>query len=352
MKKIVLFMLFTIMLPRTAASPLTQSIAAAAKSASYIICLDGGGSKTEMQVLDKNGTVVQLKNKDGISDKIYAPGSNINTVGKAGIELVLKIFLNETMLASAPVTLASIAKGCVIIGGFSGAGRQDQKDCIAALIQRFGFDAKNIVVAHDAELALELAGDRGIILISGTGSICFGRNNGKNLRVGGLGRLIGDEGSGYQIGLAGLRAALEDEFEWGTPTTLKDAVKKHFNLTDELKTIISPFHKGEIAPAKIAALAPIVFSQAEAGDSRAIEIIDGIASDLGELIAKMITLGTFSPCPLYFLGGTFKNKNAEQFIKKIVQAARIEAWQTCNVSKENPTTLIAQKALGLIQGPQ
>ncbi|MFA6527579.1 MAG: BadF/BadG/BcrA/BcrD ATPase family protein [Candidatus Babeliales bacterium] len=346
MKKLSIFS--SIMLTSQTGSVLMQSIAKAIQGSEYTICLDGGGSKTEMQVLDKNRKAVQLKNKDTISDRICAPGSNINTVGDNGVLAVLQTLLNETMLEDTTISLASIAANCSIVGGFAGAETQEAKESITNLIKKFGFNANTIVVAGDAEIALEFASDNGIILISGTGSVCFGKNYGKFFRVGGLGRLIGDEGSGYQIGLAGLKAALEDEYGWGKATTLKEAIKKHFNLT-ELKNIIRPFHSGEVSPARIAAIAPIVFSHAEEGDCCAINIIDTMASNLGTLLATMVQKGKFNYCKLYFLGGTFKNKNADQFIKKIINAAKIdipkiESWPAHNISEENPTMLVVWKA--------
>lgn len=344
MKKLLLLLIF-LSAARTvqARSALTQSIAKAIKDAEYIICLDGGGSKTELQVLDKNGVVLSLKSKDLISDRVYASGSNINTVGDDGIQAVLLTLLNETMFENTTVSLASIVKNGAIVGGFAGAETQEAKESITNLIKKFGFNANTIVVAGDAEVALEFADDNGIILISGTGSVCFGRKQEKSLRVGGLGRLIGDEGSGYQIGLAGLKAALEDEYGWGKPTTLKEAIKKHFNFT-EIKNIIRPFHRGEVSPARIAALAPIVFRHGEEGDFCATNIIDTMARNLSALLTTMIQQGQFSCCPLYFLGGTFKNKNADQFIKKIIDTTKIEHWLIHNISRENPTTLIVQKS--------
>ncbi len=51
------------------------------------------------------------------------------------------------------------------------------------------------------------SGKAGSILIAGTGSIMFGKDEaGEIHRVGGFGRFIGDEGSGYRIGRIGLNA--------------------------------------------------------------------------------------------------------------------------------------------------
>ncbi len=68
---------------------------------------------------------------------------------------------------------------------------------------------KKFVVESDARVALEgaFSGNPGSILIAGTGSIMFGKDSKGNIhRVGGFGRILGDEGSGFHIARSGLTA--------------------------------------------------------------------------------------------------------------------------------------------------
>src|SRR6185436_12121197 len=47
------------------------------------------------------------------------------------------------------------------------------------------------------------------LVLSGTGSCCFGQTaDGGKAKVGGWGHILGDKGSGYEIGLRGLKAVV------------------------------------------------------------------------------------------------------------------------------------------------
>lgn len=327
----------------TAQLSLDSSIQNALSNSNYIICIDGGGSKTELQILDGHGKLVKLKQNEISTYSIKSGGSNINVSGENGVKNTLDALLCNLKIAETNIDLKAIASQCSIIGGFSGAGSRETQNIIKNLFKEYeGFDEKKIIITSDANIAIESVSGDGIILISGTGSICFGQKGTNRFRVGGLGRLIGDEGSGYYIGIRALKAALEQEYGWGNATTLTDVLKTYFNTSD-LKTIVAPFYAGKITPYQIAALAPIVFDQAEKNDFIALAIINKSAQKLGKMLAQMIRIGQFLNCPVYFFGGIFKNKNASLFIKNILTAADIEEWKIFNNSTVNPTVLTVQR---------
>ncbi len=80
--------------------------------------------------------------------------------------------------------------------------------------------APKLTILSDIELAHRRAfgeTDAGIVLSGGTGSIAFGRNSkGKTARAGGLGVMVGDEGSGFWIGKTWLKKNFEDRGDWQT----------------------------------------------------------------------------------------------------------------------------------------
>src|SRR5262249_4469681 len=92
--------------------------------------------------------------------------------------------------------------------GMSG-GPEDKREILSGILR-----AECLVVTTDAVIALAGATEngQGIITISGTGSIAFGRNAaGRSMRAGGWGYIYGDEGSAFDIGRQALRAALRLE---------------------------------------------------------------------------------------------------------------------------------------------
>jgi N-acetylglucosamine kinase-like BadF-type ATPase len=198
----------------------------------------------------------------------------------------------------------------------------------------------------DAEMALQLIDGEGISLIAGTGSICLGKKNETLFRVGGLGRILGDEGSGYQIGLQALKAALAEEYGWGIATSLTPALKDLFQVTD-LKTLIPKINLGEIPPSKIALSAPLVFCKALEQDEIANEIIDRAARDLGDLLTKMVNISSLSDCEIHLWGGIFKNTHSEVFIQKVMETLpeTHRNLKIVNQSQDNPAILFAIKNL-------
>lgn len=344
--KYFVLLLFFNLSPLIAQFSLTESIRNALRNSNYIICIDGGGSKTELQVLDKYGELVALKQNDikddTIAYSIKSGGSNINVLGENGVKKTLDMLLGDLKITQTDASLKSIALQCAVIGGFSGAGRIEAQNTIKNLFKSYGFDENKIIIVSDADMALASVDGDGIILISGTGSICFGKNGMELVRVGGLGKVVGDQGSGYYIGLHAIKAALEDEYGWGTATTLKKCLQDYFKTSD-LKSIIGFLNKGEITNYQVASIAPIVFEQAKMNDPVALKIINKAVKKLGDMLVRMVQNGKFLTCPIYFFGGTFKNKDAIQFIQKILQEAHLASWQTFNMSENNPTVLAVQR---------
>src|SRR4051812_33742515 len=80
----------------------------------YILCIDGGGSKTLLQVVDEKGQLVTLQ-KDAVrAEKIETSGSNINSVGKNGIKTALDALFMNVQIAPNHLKLIDILPKCKI----------------------------------------------------------------------------------------------------------------------------------------------------------------------------------------------------------------------------------------------
>src|SRR6185295_3235694 len=136
-----------------------------------------------------------------------------------------------------------------------------------------------VLVVNDALVALEAgAPDRpGVVVIAGTGSIAYGRNErNEAARAGGWGYVLGDEGSGYWIGRAALRAVLRAADQRGPATVLTPMLLEHFNVTQPQLLLHEVYHQ-QLKPAEIGALAQCVHAGFLQGDSAAIGILRGAA---------------------------------------------------------------------------
>lgn len=308
----------------------------------YIFCIDGGGSKTSFQVIDSKGQLISLI-RNGVShEKIETSGSNLNNVGIEGVRLVLKSLFEDVRIGEE--NLVDKMSTCQIIAGLSGAANPKNKQTIISLFKEWGLKENQILVLGDAELSLKLFNDKGIVIICGTGSCCFGKKGEETFRVGGLGRVLGDEGSSYQIGIQALKAGLAEECGWGDPTSLTPALKEFFNVS-ELKNLIQPINLGEISSPTIACLAPLVFQKAYEKDAIANEILNRAASDIGDQLATLLKISHLSDCEVHLVGGVFKNQHAETFIQKIIEQAKgvQKNLKVVNQSHQNIALLFAFK---------
>jgi len=148
-------------------------------------------------------------------------------------------------------------------------------------MKRIGYKARMLVV-NDALVALEagVPGQPGVVIISGTGSISYGRNaRGEAARSGGWGYVLGDEGSGYWIGRAALRAVLRQSDHRGPETMLSPLLLDHFGIRRAQELIHEVYHTN-LKPSAIGSLAQCVQAAFTQGDAVAIGILRGGADEL------------------------------------------------------------------------
>ncbi len=241
---------------------------------SYFLGFDGGGTKTECVVLDSQGLVAGV-----------GRGGPANPL-RCGYEAAFQSLVDASSaaLGKASLTPANIAGVCA---GLAGAGRRTVvRRMLVFLAEQFpGAIAQ---VATDNEIALEAAtgAGPGVVLISGTGSIAYGRNAaGETARAGGYGPWIGDEGSAFDIGRRAIGASLRARDEAvGLPLLgemiLAGLVCRDWDEVLEL-TLKSP---DEIFPK----LFPVVVAAADQGDMSAREILFTSAIGLGNLAMMVI----------------------------------------------------------------
>lgn len=313
-------------------------------ASNFILCIDGGGTKTILQAIDQEGHVLPLFKNNVQMDYIIGAGSNINNVGKEGVRTVLHTLFEGIKIGKARQDLKNILPDCQIIAGMAGIGSSESKTLVSNLIEECGFKKNSIQLFTDAEMALKLIEDNGIILIAGTGSICLGKKDGVQFRVGGLGKILGDEGSAYHIGLQAFKAAMEEEYGWGNATSLTPALKNIFGVS-ELKSLIRQINLGELPTAKIASIAPLVFQKASEHDETSVSIIRESVKELQQLLIKMSKTSQLSDCEVHLWGGIFKNEQADAFIKLIFDdpALRQLRWKVVNQARNNAALLYAKQ---------
>ncbi|MGL4733307.1 MAG: N-acetylglucosamine kinase, partial [Fusobacteriaceae bacterium] len=168
--------------------------------------------------------------------------------------------------------------------GVAGAGRKQEVEEIENALRLAGL--KEFRVTNDAHIALLGAhnGDDGAFLISGTGSIGYLLSENTLTRVGGFGHILGDEGSGYSIGLSLLKLLFkgsDNRGEFSENLMGKVLEKTSLKNRDELlKWVYSKTEKGNIA-----ALARVVFENSEEGICR--KIIEETSEELKNMVLSL-----------------------------------------------------------------
>jgi N-acetylglucosamine kinase-like BadF-type ATPase len=232
--------------------------------------------------------------------------SNIHAVG---LDLTLTHLLeaiNAAWTASGLEPLP-VEAACLVMAGVDRVQEAElftewaYREKIAHLVQ----------VTNDCEglLAAGTLDGWGIALVAGTGSITFGKTkSGKTMRTGGWGYLMGDEGSAYNVALAGLKAAVRAADGRDPPTRLLPDFLERLELKQPDDLLEAVYLDGRDR-AWIASLADVVTAAADADDPAAHEILHSAAEELALLVATTARkLGLDAePIPICFTGGLILN---------------------------------------------
>jgi N-acetylglucosamine kinase-like BadF-type ATPase len=201
----------------------------------YLLGIDGGATKTLAAVLDLEQRAIHVA---------HGGPSNEDAVGSRSAVAAL-VDVAEQALARAGITAEELAAAVIAVAG---------TDTEAIVRQVHAAQGEDWIVVNDVVGAWAIAtgAQPGIGAISGTGSNVFGVGpDGRSWRVGGWGHLLGDEGSGYWLGVESIRAALRDRDGSGPPTALSEAAVAFFEVprVEDVASLVyaKPLTKGEIA---------------------------------------------------------------------------------------------------------
>ena len=259
----------------------------------FVLGIDAGGTKTVCLVADEQGRVL---------GSARGPGANLASLGELEVEKVLHEVMEQAMLGQSGAP-------AVICLGIAGVDRAEDAAIIRSIMRRIGNKAP-VLVVNDALIALEAgAGDGpGIVLIAGTGSICYGRNDrGNAARAGGWGYILADEGSGWWMGQRAIQAVMRQADGRGPATSLTSRVLAHFGVTDASMLVFEVYYH-DPRRRLIAGLGPAVQASVDEGDAVAREIVADAAGELAlaaRSVAEKLEMRG-AQFPLVLSGGAFR----------------------------------------------
>jgi glucosamine kinase len=246
---------------------------AASENAPYFLGIDGGGTGCRARLEDAEGTV--------LGQGLSGPATTRLGIAEAwaSISRAFDAAIDEAGLSAADI-------GRIHVGvGLAGIGRKGALDALKAIEHPFA----SIAFISDGEGACLGAhsGRDGAIVIAGTGSIGLGLVEGRQLRVGGYGFPISDEGSGAYLGLKAVQLALRAHDGREQKTALLVEIMQRFQ-NDPMEAVA---WMDRASATDYAALAPMVLRHADLGDAAARRIVQSAAGHVDTLVRTLFDKG-------------------------------------------------------------
>jgi N-acetylmuramic acid 6-phosphate etherase len=316
----------------------TEGTAQAARE-DLVIGIDGGGTHTVALLASVSRCTLPLLD-EAILGRGEAGPSNLRAVGVAAALQALDEAVSQAFVA-AKLPRGPVSTACF---GLAGAGLPEDRQVIADWARRVNLAAKVEVTTDAANLlAAGTPENWGLAVVAGTGSIAYGQNrDGRTARAGGWGYLLGDEGSGYAIVVAALRAVVQAADGYGLRTPLADGLLKGMGLA-EPRELIPRIYGGDLDRSALAAFAPLVLEAAAAGDAVANQIVQSAASALADTtlaVARNLKLDS-GTIPMALCGGVLLG--SADYRKQYLYALERRGLRI------EPVTLVREPALGAIR---
>jgi len=262
----------------------------------YFIGVDGGGTKTRGVISTPDGELVA---------HTIVGSTNYHSVGLEEVERRLKEIMDQL---AGHERMRSVKYICL---GLSGVGRPIDYERIGGVLERLGIIDKSFLT-NDAVIALwgGTLKDRGILVIAGTGSIVYGMRGEEIARAGGYGQLLGDEGSGYRLGLKGLITVLKAYDGRIKETALTQPILERLGIESPMN-LVTWIGGLKNVKEEVGKLAPIVLEAAEEGDEPARKVVEEEVSELAQAVSAVARRlgfpGSGEKYEVVFTGGVLKN---------------------------------------------
>lgn len=237
----------------------------------YYAGLDIGGTNGRLKLISDTGALL---------GEFNAPGCSVNTDGWEKSRQRCR----DLVLPNLALVGLNTWDCMGICAAVSGVDSQSIAKFCRDIFEEMGFLSHRLEIVNDCEVFLHLSKGPAMVLISGTGSICFGRDGENQVcRTGGWNHIISDEGSGFDLGLRVLKAAADDLDGRKKAPVLTAMIIEESGL-DSLEKL-NDFINGHLfEKAVIARFARTGYEAAKLGDEESLKIHADCADMLYQLV--------------------------------------------------------------------
>jgi N-acetylglucosamine kinase-like BadF-type ATPase len=302
-----------------------------------VLAVDGGNSKTDLALVQADGSVLSL---------VRGPFSSPQHLGVDGsltvIEGLLAEAVREARLNDHAGRIADVATLLM-----AGVDFPAEEDALREAVVERGW-ARRVHVDNDTFAVLRAGTERGwgVAVTCGAGINCVGVSpDGRHARFPALGAITGDWGGGYDLGLSAVSAAARSEDGRGPRTSLERAVPAHFGL-ETPSDLAEAIHAGRLDQRRVIELAPLVLAEA-ADDAVAAGIVQRLAEEVVALARVALTRLELEDEPVEVLLGGGVLQEVDGDLLKAIDAGLREAAPAVTVRPTASAAIVGAALLGL-----
>lgn len=263
------------------------------------IGIDGGGSTLRIGAYTAT--------MQPVAEITKRQSANPSVIGRDPARALLQATLRD-LIEQLPADETVKAVGV----GIAGADSRRAREWIESVVTPI-FPEAALVASADYDIALvgSLGERYGVLLLSGTGSVAFGVNRaGEATAVGGWGYIMGDEGSGYWLGLQAIKALSRVIDTHGDHTLLTQSLCDAVGVYTRDQLVDWLYRKEVAQSSYIATLAQHTLSAADKGDPTAEDIIERGAEHMHWHYRTIVNVLGMNAPPVAFAGGILGSDNA------------------------------------------
>ncbi|GAA3408441.1 N-acetylglucosamine kinase [Paenibacillus hodogayensis] len=312
-----------------------------------LLAIDGGGTKCLVVIADTEGNTLG----QGRAGSCNYQGNGLEAAGEELTQGIREALADWARNAGVSPDYGQIEVDCAVFG-IAGLDTDYDRAIISGFVleslERLSIRANHIMIENDGFAALSgaTAGQPGILVIAGTGSIVFGINErGETARAGGWGHIVGDEGSGYWIGKQAVTAILKSYDGRGRPTGLASLILPRLGLNNE-EDLFNWVYGSDYSVDKLGELSRLVSQAASDGDPEAERILSDAVQELYTGVSAVVEQLQLKDKPFKIIlqGGVLQNDILvrDQLIRKSKEFAPLVEPDT---AKKDP--IYGVTAMGL-----